>query len=393
MTTMRTMTTMPNLRTQNLTSLRPHLFSTRSQKLNPLRLSLSPQIENLFRNKIPKFFSHPQLIFRALFTFLVFSVLSTISSANAAPIKVGLILDKGGKEDKSFNSAAFLGAQNAQKEWGIDLKVVEATDDNSFEPLIRAFAKRNFDLIICVGFSQSDSLTKMAPQFPKVHFAIVDSHVDFPNVASLIFKEHQGSFLVGALAALKSKSGKIGFMGGMDIPLIRRFQMGYEAGARYINPKIKITSNFLGFTADAWNNPPKAKELSMGQYNAGVDVIFAAAGASNMGLFDAAEEKKKLAIGVDSNQNWIRPGFVLTSMLKRVDVAVYDVVTKAHKNTFKGGSFHFGLDNQGIDYAMDQHNKSLITEDLIKKLESIKKDIVAGKIVVPDYYLVNKTKK
>lgn len=308
-----------------------------------------------------------------------------IFSSQAWALKVGLILDKGGRDDKSFNTASYEGSQKAVKDFKIELKVVEATDDNSFEPLIRAFASRNFDLVVCIGFSQADALKKVAPQYPKQQFAIIDSEVDLPNVRSILFEEHQGSFLIGAIAALKSKTGKVGFIGGMDIPLIRKFQIGYEAGAKHVLPKAKVTNNYLGFTSEAWNNPPKAKELATAQYNSGIDIIYVTAGASNLGVFDAAEEKKKLAIGVDSNQNWIKPGFILTSMLKRVDLAVYQAIGDKKEGKFTPGLLRLGLSNGGVDYSLDEHNKKLLTEDILKKVNQIKADIISGKIIVPDY--------
>ncbi|WP_415062346.1 BMP family lipoprotein [Bdellovibrio sp.] len=307
-------------------------------------------------------------------------------SSYANPLKVGLVLDKGGKDDKSFNSAAYQGASKAEKDLKIDLKYVEATDTNAIENLHRSFARKNFDLIIGIGFAQKDAVKKVAAQFPQVKFAIVDGEVTAPNVRSLLFEEHEGSFLVGALAAMNSKSNSVGFVGGMDIPLIRRFAMGYAAGAKYVNPKINVSENYVGVTGEAWNNPAKAKELALAQYSKGADVIFVAAGASNTGVFDAAEEKKKFAIGVDSNQNWIKPGVILTSMMKAVDVAVYDTIKEAQAGKFTGGIVHFGLKNEGVNYTVDKYNEKLITPDMKKKVEEIKKKIIAGQIQVPDYY-------
>jgi basic membrane protein A len=304
----------------------------------------------------------------------------------AAPVHIGLVLDKGGKDDKSFNSAAYEGAIRAQKDLGIELKYVEATDTNAIENLHRAFAKKDLDLIIGVGFAQMDAVKKIAAQFPQKKFAIVDGEVNLPNVKSLLFEEHEGSFVVGALAAMKSTGSKVGFIGGMDIPLIRRFEMGYEAGAKKIKPDTKLISNFIGVSGEAWNNPAKAKELALAQYNSGVDVIFVAAGASGSGVFDAAEEKKKFAIGVDSNQNWIKPGTILTSMLKRVDVAVYDAIKEAKESHFQGGVLRFGLKNKGVDYALDQYNQKLLSPDQKAQLEKIKERIISGKIQAPDFY-------
>jgi len=317
---------------------------------------------------------------------LLWSAIQVFASGAHAEFKVALVLDKGGRDDKSFNAAAFKGATEAKDDLKFTFKYVEAGDDNAFETLLRSFAQKNFDLIISIGVSQAEAVKKVSTKFPDKHFAIVDAAVDLPNVRSLLFEEHEGSYLVGAAAALIARSNVVGFIGGMDIPLIRRFEMGYSAGAKKINPKIKVVSNFIGVTSDSWNNPAKAKELALSQFNGGADVVFAAAGASNSGLMDAAEETKKLAIGVDSNQNWIKPGRVLTSMLKRVDVAVYTVCKDAFQKKFTGGTVRFGLQNRGIDYAVDQHNEKLLTPEIRKKLDELKTEIMSGKIKVPDYY-------
>ena len=207
-----------------------------------------------------------------------------------------------------------------------------------------------------------------------------------PNVRSLMFQEHEGAYIVGAIAAMTSKTGKIGFVGGMDIPLIRRFVMGYEAGAKKINPQITVMANYVGVTSEAWNNPAKGKELAVSQYEGGADIIFAAAGASGLGVFDAAEDKKKFAIGVDSNQDWTKPGLILTSMLKRVDEAVFSTIEESKAGKFTGGVEWFGLANKGVDYSFDQYNAKILTEPVRKRADELKAEIIAGKIVVPDYY-------
>jgi basic membrane protein A len=304
----------------------------------------------------------------------------------AADFKVGLVLDRGGKDDKSFNASAYQGASLAKEKLGIFLKFTEASDDNAYETLLRAFAQRDFDLIIGIGFGQKEAIKKIAAQFPNKHFAIVDSEVDLPNVRSLLFEEHEGAYLVGAIAAMTSKTGKIGFVGGMDIPLIHRFEMGYEAGAKKINPQISVTANYVGVTSEAWNNPPKGKELALNQFESGVDIVFAAAGASGLGVFDAAEEKKKLAIGCDSNQDWVKPGVILTSMLKRVDEAVYSTIEAAQAGKFAGGVKRFALADQGIDYSVDDNNAKILTQDVRQRADELKAEIIAGKIIVPDYY-------
>lgn len=317
--------------------------------------------------------------------------LSFIYLTPAFSLQIGLILDKGGKDDRSFNTAAYEGAQRAQKELGVNFRYVEAQDTLSLENLHRNFARRNFDLIIGVGFAQKEAVEKVAKQFPNKKFAIVDATIKgLPNVASLVFAEHEGSFLVGALAAIHSPSNHVGFIGGMDIPLIRRFEMGYQAGARYINSKVKVTSNFIGVSGEAWNNPTKARELALAQFKNKVDVIFVAAGASGSGVFDAAQEQKKLAIGVDSNQNYMRPGVILTSMQKRVDVAVFNQIQNLKNMSWKPGLHLYNLTNQGVSWSLDEHNKGLIKPKTTQQLEQISKDIQSGKIQVPDFYNIKK---
>jgi len=317
----------------------------------------------------------------------VIGLLVGLSVPAQAAIKVGLVLDRGGKDDKSFNASAYQGLLQCKSKFGVETKVVEAPDDTSYETLLRSFAQKDYDLIIAVGFAQAEAVKKVAPQFPKKHFALVDSTVDAANVRSLMFEEHEGSFLVGVIAAMTSKTGKAGFIGGMDIPLIRRFEKGFEAGVKKMNPKASVVSNFVGVTGEAWNNPPKAKELALAQFQAGADVVFSAAGASNMGVFDAVEEKAgKLAIGCDSNQNWVKPGRIVTSMIKRVDAAVVDTCEAETKNQFVGGVKRFGLANGGVDFALDQNNEKLLTPAMVQKINDVKKGIITGKIQVPDYY-------
>jgi basic membrane protein A len=326
---------------------------------------------------------------RMLNRLTILIVILGISRQSAlAEFKVGLVLDRGGKDDKSFNASAYEGAIEARKKLGIYLKYVEPTDDNEFEPLLRAFAQKDYDLIIGIGFVQKETVQKVAAKFPQKHFAIVDAQVDAPNVRSLMFQEHEGSFIVGAIAAMTSKTGKVGFVGGMDVPLIRRFEMGYEAGAKKINPQIGVVANFCGVTSEAWNNPPKGKELALAQYDAGADVIFAPAGASGFGVFDAAEERKKFAIGVDSNEDWVRPGYVLTSMLKRVDLAVFSVIQDAQNGKFTSGLKRFGLADKGVDYSVDQYNEKILPESVRRRADALKAEIIAGKIIVPDYYKI-----
>lgn len=321
---------------------------------------------------------------RNIFFILFFTLFTALNAYSV--VKIGLVLDKGGKDDKSFNTSAYEGAKKAEKELGIELKYVEATDSNSLETLHRNFAQKKYDLVIGIGFAQIDAVKKVAALFPQTHFAIVDGEVTAANVRSLLFEEHEGSFLVGAAAAMKSKTGVIGFIGGMDIPLIRRFQKGFEAGVKYINAKDTVINNYVGVTGEAWNNPAKAKEMALSQIGQKADVIFHAAGASGSGVFDAAADKKIYAIGVDSNQNWIKPGVVLTSMLKRVDVAIYETIKSVSQNKFQAGVIRYGLKDTGVDWALDSYNEKLWSATEKTKMDEIKKSIISGKIKVPDYY-------
>ena len=313
-------------------------------------------------------------------------------------IKVGIVFDIGGKNDRSFNAAAWEGVQKAEKDLDICLYDVEPGNPTSIEPAMRAFAEKNFDLIIGIGFAQGPIMQKVATDYPNIKFAIVDGVIidkdgkPFANVASLVFREHEGSYLVGMIAASKSKTGVLGFVGGMDIPLIHRFETGYAEGAKSINPNIKIVDNYVGVTDGAWNNPGKGKELSLAQIEKGADVIFTAAGNSGLGTFDAVEQygkdengqANKFVIGVDANQNGVKPGFVLTSMVKRVDVAVYDVVKEVLSGKFEGGFHSFGLEKDGVAFAMDANNQGLIPDDVLLKVGEAKKKIVAGEIKVTD---------
>ncbi|MFY9572941.1 MAG: BMP family ABC transporter substrate-binding protein [Blastocatellia bacterium] len=311
------------------------------------------------------------------------SVLGT-RDESGGKLRVGIVFDIGGKDDKSFNAAAWEGVKRAKEELGISLRDVEPGDPTSIEPSMRAFAERGYDLIVGVGFAQAPIMNEVARDYPNLKFAIIDGRIDLPNVASLNFKEHEGSFLVGMIAARTTKTGKIGFVGGMDIPLIHKFQTGYAEGARYANPKVEVFENYVGVTDAAWNNPGKGKELAKAQMERGADIIFQAAGNSGLGVFDAAEETHKLAIGVDSNQNWVKPGFILTSMIKRVDVAVFNTVKEVFEGRFEGGIHEFGMETDGIGYALDEYNRNLIPQPVLDEVDRAKQDIIAGRIKVTD---------
>ncbi len=298
-----------------------------------------------------------------------------------------IVYDMGGKFDKSFNEAAYRGMEQWKKETGQKYLDFEISNESQREQAIRRMAERGATPIIGIGFGQASSIEKIAKEFPKQQFAIIDMVVNAPNVQSVVFKEQEGSFLVGAMASIASKSGKVGFVGGMDIPLIRKFQCGYEQGAKHANPKAEIFSNMTGTTGAAWNDPARGGELAKAQFAKGADVVFAAAGGTGVGVYQAAKDSGKLAIGVDSNQNHLQPGTMLTSMVKRVDLAVYNVA-KAHKP----GLLVLGLKEGGVDYAMDEHNAKLVSPEMKKKVEAIKADIVNGKIKVADYMAANACK-
>jgi basic membrane protein A len=354
------------------------------------------------KNLIPKSFC---LILVSLLIFAFTSCTRTSAEEKTGKMKVGIVFDIGGKNDRSFNAAAWEGVQRAEKDLDITLRDVEPGNPTSIEPAMRAFAEKNYDLILGVGFAQGPIMQKVAEDYPSIKFAIVDGVIldkegkPLKNVASLVFREHEGSFLVGMIAAAKSKTGKLGFVGGMDIPLIHKFETGYEEGANYALKqgmtapnvsKIEVYDNYVGVTDAAWNNPGKGKELALSQIEKGADVIFTAAGNSGLGAFDAVEqygkndkdEPKTFVIGVDKNQNDVKPGFVLTSMVKRVDNAVYDVVKEVLEGRFKGDFHVFGLDKDGVAYTIDEHNEKLIPKEILTKVEEAKKKIVAGEIKV-----------
>ncbi len=307
------------------------------------------------------------------------------ATAAAADIKPAVVFDMGGKFDKSFNEGIYNGLEKFRMETGVAYGEFEVTNETQREQALRNFARRGFDPVIAVGFAQGPALETVAKEFPDIRFSIIDMVVDLPNVQSLIFKEHEGSFLVGVLAALKSETGKVGFVGGMDIGLIRRFGCGYEQGVKYVNPDAQVYSNMTGTTPAAWNDPVKGGELAKSQFDRGADIVYAAAGGTGLGVLQAAADLGKLSIGVDSNQNYLHPGSVLTSMLKRVDVAAYNVYKTAQDDTWKAGIQVLGLAEDGVGWALDDNNASLITDELKAKVEQARADIIAGRIKVHNY--------
>ncbi len=295
------------------------------------------------------------------------------------PLKVGIVLSIGGLGDKSFNDSAYRGLENAKKDLGIEFKHVEPASPSEDEGYLREYAEAGYDLVIATGFLMKDATEKVAKDFPDVKFALVDEVSTLPNVSSLVFAEDQGSFLVGALAAMMSKTGSVGFVGGMEIPLIQKFQKGYEMGAKYVNPNIKLGSLYTS-GSNPFNDPVRGKENALSLIKQGADVIYHAAGGTGIGVIEAAKEAKVFAIGVDSNQDGIAQGTVLTSMMKYVDVAVYNAVKAVKEGTFKGGEQRFGVKEGGVGTTEFEFTKDVIGADNLAKLEAIKKDIIDGKI-------------
>ncbi|TNE36349.1 MAG: BMP family ABC transporter substrate-binding protein [Alphaproteobacteria bacterium] len=293
-----------------------------------------------------------------------------------------LIYDLGGKFDKSFNEAAYNGAERYRIETGNSYKDFEPTNEAQMEQALKRFARKGAPLVLAIGIAYQTPLEKVAPEFPDVHFTAVDANINLPNVQSVSFREDEGSYLVGMIAAMKSETGSIGFIGGMDIPLIRKFGAGYLQGARSVNPDIKLLENFVGATPTAWNDPIRGGELARSQFARGVDVIYSAAGPTGLGVIQAAKEAKQFAIGVDSNQNHIAPGTVLTSMVKRVDVVVYENMLAASSGTWAPGNSVRGLAEGGVDYSVDEHNADLITDDMKARVEEAKQMIISGDIKV-----------
>ncbi len=315
---------------------------------------------------------------------MMIAAVAVSASAFAANPKLGIVYDAGGKFDKSFNQSAFEGATRFKKDTGINFIEVQASSDTQAEQVLRGLARKKLDLIASIGFAQTQAVQKVAKEFPNVRFVLIDGVAQGNNVNSVTFKEEEGSYLVGVAAALASKSKKLGFIGGIDIPLIRTFACGYSQGAKATDKGATIVQNMVGTTSAAWNDPAKGGELARSQFERGVDVVFAVAGGSGMGTLQMAKEKGKLAIGVDSNQNALYPGTMLTSMVKRVDNAVYDSFTAMKNGTWKGGITAKGIKEGGVDWALDANNRKLITPDIEKKVLGARKDIIDGKIKVID---------
>ena len=309
----------------------------------------------------------------------------TSSSAVAADVSPAVVYDLGGKFDKSFNEGVYNGAVKFRTDTGIDFREFEVQTDSQRVQALRNFARRGQDPILAVGFQYASALGKVAPEFPDTRFAIIDAVVDQPNVQSVVFREHEGSFIVGILAAMAAAGDKIGFVGGMDVPLIRRFACGYVLGARHARPDIQVFQNMTGTTGAAWNDPVKGGELAKSQFDRGAEVVFHAAGSTGLGVLQAAADAGRLGIGVDSNQNHLHPGHILTSMLKRVDVAAYEAFDAVRRDAWRSGVRVLGLKENGVGWSLDEHNEALVTPEMRAAAEEAARQIVAGEVKVHDY--------
>lgn len=304
-------------------------------------------------------------------------------TAGAAAAEPALIYDLGGKFDKSFNEAAHMGAQKWAEETGETYREIELQSEAQREQALRRFAEAGANPIVMAGFAFGSALDEVAGDYPDTKFAIIDMVTDKQNVRSVVFNEHEGSYLVGMLAAMKSESGTVGFVGGMDIPLIRKFACGYVQGAKAANPDATVIQNMTGTTPAAWGDPVKGAELTKAQISQGADVVYHAAGGTGVGVLQAAADEGILGIGVDSNQNYMHPGKVLTSMLKRVDNAVYEAFSAG--TDLETGIQVMGIANGGIGYAMDENNADLVSAEMKAAVDEAAAKIASGELVVHDY--------
>ena len=307
------------------------------------------------------------------------------SETEEARLRVTMIYPSDCVGSAAYCTAFHIGVRTAEEELSIALTEVNGNENDpvATEMLLRE-AAQNSELVLTAGYQMGDVLARVASEFPDVRFAIFDVVLDTPNVASVNYKSNEGSFLVGAIAALKSESGKIGYIGGVDVPLLREFEAGYVAGIQAINPDAEITVEYISKDVTGFGQPEKAKELALAQYESGIDVIYVAAGGSGQGVLEAAQEQQKFIIWVDSNGNHLAPGIVLTSMTKEIPASVQRIIQETTDENFMAGIRYFGLKDGGVSYAVDEHNQSLLSEDIIMTVESLKAKIIAGEIVVPD---------
>ena len=313
------------------------------------------------------------------------AVFGAATGAFAQDFKPAVIFDLGGKFDRSFNQASFEGAERFKEEFDIEYREFEIQSDAQREQALRRFAQQGNNPIVAAGFAQQSAMEAVAAEFPDTQFTIIDAVIDLPNVRSVVFKEHEGSYLVGVLAAMASESDTVGFVGGMDIGLIRKFACGYVQGVKSVSPDATVIQNMTGTTGAAWNDPVKGGELAKSQIDQGADVVYHAAGGTGRGVLQAAADNGALGIGVDSNQNYLHPGQVLTSMLKRVDVAVYDAFKDSMDGNFEPGVQVLGLAENGVGYAVDDNNEELLTDEMMAAVEEAKAKIISGEITVHDY--------
>jgi len=304
-------------------------------------------------------------------------------TAGALAAEPAMIFDLGGKFDKSFNESAFSGAQRWAEETGGTPREIELQSEAQREQALRRFAEAGSNPIVMTGFAFGNVLAEVAPDYPDTKFAIIDMVVDQPNVRSVVFNEHEGSYLVGMMAAMASKSNTVGFIGGMDIPLIRKFACGYAQGVKATNADATVVANMTGTTPAAWNDPVKGSELTKAQISQGADVVYAAAGGTGVGVLQTAADEGILSVGVDSNQNYLHPGKVLTSMMKRVDNAVYQAMKDGPE--METGFNVMGIANGGIGYAMDENNAELVSADMQKMVDDAAAKIASGELMVHDY--------
>jgi len=309
-----------------------------------------------------------------------------VTGALAQDFKPAVVFDLGGKFDKSFNEGVWNGVKRFADETGIEVMEFEVTNEAQREQALARMAQRGATIVLGVGFAQADAIAKVAKENPDKSFAIVDvSWLDEPNLRQYSFKEHEGSYLMGVAAALASETGTVGFVGGMDVPLIRKFACGYVQGVKATNQNASVLENMTGTTPAAWSDPAKGAELARSQIDRGADVVYHAAGGTGIGVIRATADQGKLAIGVDSDQYDVAPGSVLTSMLKRVDNAAYDSFNDAKNGDFTPGVRVLGLKEDGVDYVADENNADILTEEIRAKMEEAKAKIIAGEITVHDY--------
>jgi basic membrane protein A and related proteins len=301
-------------------------------------------------------------------------------------LKPAVVFDMGGKFDKSFNEGVWNGVKKFTEETGIEVMEFEVTNETQREQAMRRMVDKGATVVLGVGFAQADAISKVAAENPNVQFSIIDvDWLDAPNLRQYVFKEHEGSYLVGVAAAKASQTGKVGFVGGQDIGLISKFACGYVGGVKSVLPNADIYENMTGSTPSAWNDPARGAELTRSQIDRGADVVYHAAGGTGVGVIQAAADAGKLAIGVDSNQNGLAPGSVLTSMLKRVDVAAYETFMDAKNGKFTSGVKVLGIAEGGVDWALDENNESLITADIKSAVEAAREAILSGSVTVHNY--------